>query len=64
MMIPFDPMEPWPGSVIDSEPDTGVVLMVHMALTSLCEDHLTATVALPTRFSRFEIRRTHMATAS
>jgi hypothetical protein len=47
MTIPFDPMEPWPGSIIDSEPDTGVVLMAHMALTSLCEDHLTATVALP-----------------
>jgi hypothetical protein len=32
--IPFDPMEPWSGSVIDSEPDP------------LCEDRLAATVAL------------------
>jgi hypothetical protein len=31
----------------DSEPDTGIEMMVHIALTSLCEDHLTATAALP-----------------
>jgi hypothetical protein len=47
VMIPFDPMEPWSGSAIGSEPDTGVELMVHIALTSLCEDCLTTTVALP-----------------
>jgi hypothetical protein len=46
-MIPFDPTEPWSGSVISSEPDTGVELMAHVALTSLCEDHLAATTALP-----------------
>jgi hypothetical protein len=44
---PFDPTEPWAGSVISSEPDTGVELMAHVALTSLCEDHLAATAALP-----------------
>jgi hypothetical protein len=43
--IPFDPMESWLGSVIGSEPDTGIELMAHIALTSLCEDHLAATVA-------------------
>jgi hypothetical protein len=47
MMIPFDSMEPWLGSVIDSEPDTSVELMAHITLTSLCENHLTATAALP-----------------
>jgi hypothetical protein len=47
VMIPFDPMEPWLGSVIGSEPYTGVELMAHMALTSLCEDRLTATAAQP-----------------
>jgi hypothetical protein len=47
VMIPFDPTESWSGSVIDSEPDTGVELMAHMALTSLCEDCLVATAALP-----------------
>jgi hypothetical protein len=46
-MIPFDPMEPWSGSVIDSEPDTDIELMAHMALTSLCEDRLAATATLP-----------------
>jgi hypothetical protein len=45
--IPFDPTEPWLGPVIGSEPDTGVELMAHMALTSLCKDRLTATAALP-----------------
>jgi hypothetical protein len=47
VMIPFDPMEPWLGSIISSEPDTGVELMAHIALTSLCEDHLAPTAALP-----------------
>jgi hypothetical protein len=44
-MIPFDPTEPWSGSIISSEPDIGVELMVHIALTSLCEDRLAATAA-------------------
>jgi hypothetical protein len=46
-MIPFDHAEPWLGFVIGSQPDTGVGMMAHIALTSLCEDRLTATVALP-----------------
>jgi hypothetical protein len=46
-MIPFDPTEPWLESIISSEPDTGVELMAHITLSSLCEDHLTATAALP-----------------
>jgi hypothetical protein len=45
--IPFNPTEPWSGSIISSEPDTGVEMMVHIALTSLCEDRLAATAALP-----------------
>jgi hypothetical protein len=48
--IPFDPMEPWLGSIISSEPDTGVEMVAHIALTSLCEDRLTATAALPIAF--------------
>jgi cell division protein FtsB len=47
MMIPFDPVRPWSGSVIDSEPDIGIEMMAHIALTSLCEDRLTATATLP-----------------
>jgi hypothetical protein len=47
VMIPFDPTEPWSGYVIGSEPDTGIEMMVHIALTSLCEDRLAATAALP-----------------
>jgi hypothetical protein len=47
MMIPFNPTEPWSGSIIGSKLDTGIELMAHIALTSLCEDHLAATVALP-----------------
>jgi hypothetical protein len=47
VMIPFNPTEPWLRSIIDSEPDTSVELMAHIALTSLCEDHLAATAAVP-----------------
>jgi hypothetical protein len=45
--IPFNLMEPWSGFVIGSEPNIGIEMMVHIALTSLCEDRLTATAALP-----------------
>jgi hypothetical protein len=45
--IPFDPMEPRLGFIIGSEPDTGVELMVHMTLPSLCDDRLAAITALP-----------------
>jgi hypothetical protein len=46
-MIPLDPTHPWSGSVVSSEPDTGVEMIAHITLTSLCEDCLVATVALP-----------------
>jgi hypothetical protein len=35
------------GSVIGSKPNTGVEMMAHIALTSLCENRLTATAVLP-----------------
>jgi hypothetical protein len=41
------PTEPWSGFVIDSEPNTGIELMAYITLTSLCEDRLAATTALP-----------------
>jgi hypothetical protein len=47
VMIPFDPMKPWSGSVIGSEPDTGVEMMVHITLTSMCEDRIFTTATLP-----------------
>jgi hypothetical protein len=47
VLIPIDPTKPWSGSNIGSEPNTGVEMMAHIALTSLCKDHLTATAALP-----------------
>jgi hypothetical protein len=47
MTIPFDPTEPWLGFVIGSETDTGIEMIAHIALTSLSEDRLTATLALP-----------------
>jgi hypothetical protein len=34
-------------SVFSSEPDTGVEMMAHIALSSLCEDRLATTSALP-----------------
>jgi hypothetical protein len=47
MTLPFDPTEPWLGFIIGSEPDTGVEMMTHIALTSVCEDRLATTAALP-----------------
>jgi hypothetical protein len=47
MMIPFNPMEPWSGSIIDNEPDTSVERMAHIALTSLWEGRLTTIATLP-----------------
>jgi hypothetical protein len=44
--IPFNPMEPWSGFIIGSEPDTDAEMMAYIALTSLCEDRLTAIAAL------------------
>jgi hypothetical protein len=44
--IPFDPTKPWSGSVIGRKPDTGIEMMAHITLTYLCEDRLTATIAL------------------
>jgi hypothetical protein len=45
--MPFNPVRPWSRFVIDSELDTGIEMMAHIALTSLCEDRLTATATLP-----------------
>jgi hypothetical protein len=50
MMIPFDPAEPWSGSIIGSKADTAIEMMAHASLTHLSESHLTATVALPIAF--------------
>jgi hypothetical protein len=47
MMIPFNPTEPWLGSIIGSVPNTTIKMMAHIALTSMCEDHLSAIAALP-----------------
>jgi hypothetical protein len=47
MTIPFNPTELWSGLVIGSEPNTGIEMMAHIALTSLCEDCLTASTTLP-----------------
>jgi hypothetical protein len=40
---PFDPMEPWTGAIIGSEPDEAVEKVVHAALMSLCGRSLTGT---------------------
>jgi hypothetical protein len=47
MTLPFDPVHPWLGSIIGSEPDTGVEIMAYIAQTSPCKDRLVATAALP-----------------
>jgi hypothetical protein len=45
--VPFDPTEPWSGSIIGRKLDTSIEMMAHIALTSLCEDRLATTTALP-----------------
>jgi hypothetical protein len=47
MMIPSDPTELWSGFIVGSEPAISVEMMAHITLTSLYEDHLTATAMLP-----------------
>jgi hypothetical protein len=37
----------WPITLLPTDTNTDVELMAHIALTSLCEDHLTATATLP-----------------
>jgi hypothetical protein len=44
--ITFDPMEPCSRSIICSEPNNSAEMMVHIALTSLCEDRLATTIVL------------------
>jgi hypothetical protein len=64
MTIPFDPVKPCSGSVISSEPDTGVEMMAHITLTSLCEDSLTTTAALPITFSQSGLGEPRVAIVS
>jgi hypothetical protein len=47
MRIPFNPMEPWSGSVVGSKPDSSIKMMPHVALTSLCESCLATTAMMP-----------------
>jgi hypothetical protein len=47
MMIPFDPMAPWMGTIVGSELDTTIEQTAHVALNSLCESHLVATAEMP-----------------
>jgi hypothetical protein len=48
LMAPFDPMDPWIGTIIGSEIDSTVEQMTLVALTSLCESCLAATAEMPT----------------
>jgi hypothetical protein len=41
-------------TIVGSKPDTTVEQMAHVALTSLCESHLTTTAAMP--IALFSIR--------
>jgi hypothetical protein len=58
VMIPLDPMHPWSGSIVGSEPNTGVEMMADIALTSQLQRHCLS------RFSRFRIRRTPYGSSS
>jgi predicted RNA polymerase sigma factor len=47
-MVPFDLMDPWMGTIIDSELDNTVEQTTLIILTSLCESRLAATAEMPT----------------
>jgi hypothetical protein len=47
VMIPLNPMEPWMATVIGVELDETIEQTAQVALTSLCESHLTNTTAMP-----------------
>jgi hypothetical protein len=47
VMISFDLTRPWSGFIIGTETDTALKMMAHVALTSLCEDCIAATAAMP-----------------
>jgi hypothetical protein len=48
MMVPFNPIDPWMGTVVGSELDSTIEQMTLVALATLCESHLAATVEVPT----------------
>jgi hypothetical protein len=48
LMVPFNPTDPWMGTVVDSELDCIVEQSALIALTSLCESSLAATAEIPT----------------
>jgi hypothetical protein len=45
--IPLNPTEPWMGTIIGTELDDIVEQAAQVALTSMCESHLAATVEMP-----------------
>jgi hypothetical protein len=47
VIIPLDPVHSRSGSDVGREPDTGVEIMAHITLTSMCEVCLAATAAQP-----------------
>jgi hypothetical protein len=46
LKVPFDPMDPWMGTVVDSELDNTIEQTTLVALTSGYESHLTVTVEM------------------
>jgi hypothetical protein len=47
LTIPFNPVEPWMGTVIDSKLDNTIEQTTLVALTSQCESRLIATTKMP-----------------
>jgi hypothetical protein len=47
MMIPHNPVDPWTGTIADSETDTTIGQTVHVALTSKCRICLATTAVMP-----------------
>jgi hypothetical protein len=56
--IPLNPAHAWSGSIIGSEPNTGVEMMAHIALTPCARTTSELLRHCLLRFSQFRIRRT------
>jgi hypothetical protein len=44
--IPFNQEDPWTETIVGSEPNSTIEQTAHVALTSLCESHITATTTM------------------
>jgi hypothetical protein len=57
MDIPINPTAPWTRVVIGGDMEDAIEKIAHVALTTMCEQHLADTADTPSLYSRSGIRR-------